>query len=381
MTASAGAVASLLAAVLAASPAPATLLLEELARTQFRIEVLGRADRELTAAERCRLNAGPITAGQHRTGLLCTASGMVAAETSLVILPGRVPRHALAALAGTDVPAGKILAPLGVQRLDRHARCLAWLPGHRRRGRRGPVFRGARPRRRQGGHRRRADHRGPVPPDRRQLRGSGVGVMPVRVLIARAGTEFRRDSVAISGTDMPRSLYGPREYHVAVSYRRALPMERATSDTPVGLAKGVATVARVARVARQGLPAREQFGPLDSRSCIVTAGTLDMEPPSGTIRRAAPLAPGLRTRCTLLDVHTVRSPPSSIRFSEVGQGLRIGLKLIGRRRLAGDDSACDGGRAGFPGRPAARRRSPGARNEPPSAADPAAYGRAGLVLR
>jgi hypothetical protein len=120
---STGAVASLLATLLAASPAPATLVLEELARTQIRIEVLGRADRELTAAEHCRLDAGPITAGHHRTGLLRTATGMVAAETSLVILPGRIPPHARAALAGTSVPAGKILAPLGVQRLDRRALC------------------------------------------------------------------------------------------------------------------------------------------------------------------------------------------------------------------------------------------------------------------
>ena len=53
--------------------------------------MLGRADRELTAAEHYRLDAGPITAGHHRSGLLRTASGMVAAETSLVILPGRDP--------------------------------------------------------------------------------------------------------------------------------------------------------------------------------------------------------------------------------------------------------------------------------------------------
>ena len=123
-----GAVASLLAAVLAASPGPATLLLEKLARTQIRIEVLGRADRELTAAEHYRLDAGPITAGHHRTGLLRTASGLVAAETSLIILPGRIPPHARAALAGTDIPAGKILAPLGVQRLDRRALCLHGRP-------------------------------------------------------------------------------------------------------------------------------------------------------------------------------------------------------------------------------------------------------------
>jgi hypothetical protein len=116
-------VANLLATILAVSVTPATLLLEELACTQIRIEVLGRADRELTAAEHYRLDAGPITAGQHRTGLLRTASGLVAAETSLVILPQRIPLHARAALAGTSIPVGKILAPLGVQRVDRRALC------------------------------------------------------------------------------------------------------------------------------------------------------------------------------------------------------------------------------------------------------------------
>jgi hypothetical protein len=120
---SADGVANLLATLLAVSTTPATLLLEELARTQIRIEVLGRADRELTAAEYHRLEAGPITAGHHRTGLLRTASGMVAAETSLVILPQRIPPPARAALAGTRTPVGKILAPLGAQRLDRRALC------------------------------------------------------------------------------------------------------------------------------------------------------------------------------------------------------------------------------------------------------------------
>ena len=37
--------------------------------------------------------------------------------------PGGIPPHARTALAGTSVPAGKILAPLGVQRLDRRALC------------------------------------------------------------------------------------------------------------------------------------------------------------------------------------------------------------------------------------------------------------------
>jgi chorismate-pyruvate lyase len=116
-------VANLLATILAVSATPATLLLEELACTEIRIEVLGRADRKLTAAEHYRLDAGPIPAGHHRTGLLRTASGLVAAETSLVILPQRIPAHARAALAGTSIPVGKILAPLGVQRMDRRALC------------------------------------------------------------------------------------------------------------------------------------------------------------------------------------------------------------------------------------------------------------------
>lgn len=116
-------VANLLATVLTVSTTPATLLLEELARTQIHIEVLGRVDRELTAAEHCRLDAGPITAGHYRTGLLRSASGMVAAETSLVILPPRIPPFAQSALASTRIPVGKMLASLGVQRLDRRASC------------------------------------------------------------------------------------------------------------------------------------------------------------------------------------------------------------------------------------------------------------------
>ena len=77
----------------------------------------GRADRELTAAEHYRLDVGPITAGHHRTGLLRTASGMVCGRDR------GPPARARAALAGTDVPIDKILAPLGVQRLDRRGLC------------------------------------------------------------------------------------------------------------------------------------------------------------------------------------------------------------------------------------------------------------------
>ena len=79
--------------------------------------MLGRADRELTAAEHYRLDVGPITAGHHRTGLLRTASGMVCGRDR------GPPARARAALAGTDVPIDKILAPLGVQRLDRRGLC------------------------------------------------------------------------------------------------------------------------------------------------------------------------------------------------------------------------------------------------------------------
>jgi hypothetical protein len=125
---STGGVASLLATLLTASATPAALLLEELAHTRLRIEVLGRVDRELTAAERYRLDAGLITAGHHRTGLLRTASGIVAAQTSLVVIPQRIPPHARTALADTNTPAGMILAPLGVQRLDRRALCCHGFP-------------------------------------------------------------------------------------------------------------------------------------------------------------------------------------------------------------------------------------------------------------
>jgi len=118
-----GGAASVLATILTVSTTPAALLLEELARTQIHLEVLGRANRELTTAEHHRLDAGPITAGHHRTALLRTASGLVAAETSLLIVPQRIPSHARAALAGTRTPAGTILAPLGAHRLDRRALC------------------------------------------------------------------------------------------------------------------------------------------------------------------------------------------------------------------------------------------------------------------
>jgi hypothetical protein len=88
---SADGMASLLATVLAVSGRLATLLLEELAHTKIRIEVLDRTDRELTASEHYRLDAGPITSAHHRAELLRTKDGIVAAETELIILPQSLP--------------------------------------------------------------------------------------------------------------------------------------------------------------------------------------------------------------------------------------------------------------------------------------------------
>ena len=163
-------VANVLGTLLAVSTTPATLLLEELARTQIRIEVLGRADRELTAAEHYRLDAGPITAGHYRTGLLRTASGLVAAETSLVIVPPADPPARPRRPGRHQHPGRQDPGPA------RHAAggparpVPPRLPGRRRRGRRGRVLRGTRARRGQGRHRHRADHRGLLPADR-QLTG------------------------------------------------------------------------------------------------------------------------------------------------------------------------------------------------------------------
>ena len=93
---SADGMASLIATVLAVSERPATPLLEELAHTEIRIEVLSSTDRELTASEHHRLDASPITSAHRRAELLRTKDGIVAAETELIILPQRLPAGARA---------------------------------------------------------------------------------------------------------------------------------------------------------------------------------------------------------------------------------------------------------------------------------------------
>jgi hypothetical protein len=115
--------ASLLATVLAVSERPATLLLEELAHTEIRFEVLSCTDRELTASEQRRLDVDPVTFAHHRAELLLARGGIVAAETELVITPQRLPAGAHAALAGARIPVGEVLAQLGARQLDRRALC------------------------------------------------------------------------------------------------------------------------------------------------------------------------------------------------------------------------------------------------------------------
>jgi chorismate-pyruvate lyase len=119
--------ASLVAELLARNTGPATVLFEELAGEQVRIDLTGRADRELTEAECRELRVDPGARGHLRTGTLRTAdSGLVAAEVHSLVVPGRLPAAARLALglpaadepapAPSDIPLGKVLARLGVRR-------------------------------------------------------------------------------------------------------------------------------------------------------------------------------------------------------------------------------------------------------------------------
>ncbi len=114
-------------ALLARSTGPATILFEELAGEEVRIELTRRAGRPLTPAECRDLRVSPGARGHERTGTLRTVdSGLVAAEVSSVVVPGRLPASARTALGipgadepappPTDVPLGKALAGLGVRR-------------------------------------------------------------------------------------------------------------------------------------------------------------------------------------------------------------------------------------------------------------------------
>jgi hypothetical protein len=113
-------------ALLARGTGPATILFEELAGEQVRIELTNCADRPLTAAECLELHTSPGAYGHGRAGTLRTVnSGLAAAEVSSVVVPSRLPASARRALGipdsdepatPSDIPLGKALAGLGVHR-------------------------------------------------------------------------------------------------------------------------------------------------------------------------------------------------------------------------------------------------------------------------
>ena len=113
-------VATVLAAWLNATPKPLTALLEDLTRTPVSLQVLASGERALTDREQFRLGAGGLIACHWRHGLLI-ADGEVAASTSLLWLPARLPVEACRELDAGEKPAGAILRPLGMRRTDRRA--------------------------------------------------------------------------------------------------------------------------------------------------------------------------------------------------------------------------------------------------------------------
>jgi hypothetical protein len=135
----------LIVALLSRNIGPATILFEKLAGEQIRIELTGCADRPLTASECLELRASAGAHGHQRTGTLRTAnSGMVAAEVSSLVVPGRLPADARRALGipgpgdpappPSGIPLGTVLAGLGVQREPLGARMVRdsiLIPGSR----------------------------------------------------------------------------------------------------------------------------------------------------------------------------------------------------------------------------------------------------------
>jgi hypothetical protein len=112
-------VATVLAAWLNATPKPLTAVLEDLAGTEVRIQVLASGERVLTEAEQFRLGTGLATC-RWRNGLLI-AGDSVAASTSLLWLPDRLPAGACRELDDGLLPAGRILHRFGMRRTDRRA--------------------------------------------------------------------------------------------------------------------------------------------------------------------------------------------------------------------------------------------------------------------
>ena len=117
-------VGTILAAWLNATPKPLTAMLEDLVKAPVRIQVLASGRRPLTGREQFRLDAGGLAGCRWRTGLLI-ADGEVAASTSLLWLPARLPVEACRELDAGEKPAGAILRPLWMRRTDRRAMAAA----------------------------------------------------------------------------------------------------------------------------------------------------------------------------------------------------------------------------------------------------------------
>ena len=113
-------VATVLAAWMNATPQPLTVLLEDLTGSPVRLQVLASGERALTRPEQSRLGAEGLIACRWRHALLL-ADGQAAASTSLLWLPARLPAAACRELDEGLVPAGRVLAPLGLRRTDRRA--------------------------------------------------------------------------------------------------------------------------------------------------------------------------------------------------------------------------------------------------------------------
>jgi hypothetical protein len=114
-------------ALLARNPGPATLLFEQLAQEQIRVELTARAERLLTSAECHELRTDPGSSGHYRSGTLrMVTTGLVVAEVTSLVLPWRLPPAARDALGipnlgdplppPSTVPFGKALAEFGVLR-------------------------------------------------------------------------------------------------------------------------------------------------------------------------------------------------------------------------------------------------------------------------
>lgn len=121
-------VATVLAAWLNATPKPLTDIIGDITGTPVRIEVLARGERALTSREQFRLGAEGLVACRWRTGLLIAADE-VAASTSLLWLPARLPVEACLALDAAQEPAGRVLAPYGLRRTDRQAMATTGMEG------------------------------------------------------------------------------------------------------------------------------------------------------------------------------------------------------------------------------------------------------------